>query len=95
MKTGKALYKLTTKMTDDYKLEVTASPDYPEISNLYRALQEGIDKEILANMPERTYLKILNQLLERFINTDPALVDIDAKNAAYLIRDTIKASYGI
>lgn len=87
-------YKFTTKMTDDYILEVQATPDIGAVTQLYRQLAAGIDHELIRNMPEHSIVKLLEQLLDAYLN-NPTYIAEHPKHHAFMLLLDLKAEYGI
>ena len=81
-------YKFKTTI-EDYKIEVTATPQYDEISKIYAQICAGIDQELIRNMPEDAVIKLLSQLLEHYIGS-PAFDDY-AKDTAYMMLLKLKS----
>jgi len=87
-------YKFTTKMTDNYKITVEASPIMEKVNQLYRQMAAGIDQELINNMPEHSIAKLLSQLLEAY-TTNPRYIAEHPKDHAFMLLLDLKAEYDV
>jgi hypothetical protein len=83
-------YKITTKMTGNYNLEVSATPQYEAVTALYREISKGIDEELIRNMPESAVVKLLSQLLEHYMSQSEY-----CRDEAHHLLLKLKAEYNI
>lgn len=65
--TSCGLFELDTTWTDDYVLQIKASPITNRIAQLYANIASGIEQEIINNMPIPSIERLLVQLTEAYL----------------------------
>lgn len=86
---GKVMSHYKLNISDDFKVTMEIEAEY--VSKLYSQLIDGIDQQIIDNMPPQAVRKLLSQLLARYSQVVGMDInaDMDEISCVYALREQL------